>query len=97
MFYHFYAWFLSKLKLKNELYISEVFTEDGYLKTGDIGYVDKGNNFYIVDRLKEFIKVKGFQVGDIFSLKLGENKTWGSLAPLVRFNEILLSRWHPQS
>ena len=39
-----------------------MFTEDGFLKTGDIGYIDQEENFYIVDRLKEFIKVKGFQV-----------------------------------
>ena len=25
--------------------------------TGDIGYIDKEENFYIIDRLKEFIKV----------------------------------------
>merc|ERR1719397_798357 len=35
---------------------------DGWLHTGDIGYYDNTGNVYICDRLKELIKVKGFQV-----------------------------------
>ncbi|KAL5264986.1 hypothetical protein ACHWQZ_G005922 [Mnemiopsis leidyi] len=41
---------------------AETFSEDGFLKTGDIGYYDEDGDFFIIDRLKELIKVKGFQV-----------------------------------
>ncbi|KAH7386563.1 hypothetical protein BKA64DRAFT_146243 [Cadophora sp. MPI-SDFR-AT-0126] len=37
-------------------------TEDGFFKTGDIGYEDERRNMYITDRVKELIKYKGFQV-----------------------------------
>lgn len=35
---------------------------DGWIRTGDIAYYDEDGFFYIADRLKELIKVKGFQV-----------------------------------
>ncbi|XP_020279535.1 4-coumarate--CoA ligase 1-like [Pseudomyrmex gracilis] len=37
-------------------------TEDNWLKTGDLAYFDEDLDFYIADRMKELIKVKGFQV-----------------------------------
>lgn len=44
----------------------DVFDEEGYLKTGDVGYYDKDGCFFIVDRLKELIKYKGHQVSHHF-------------------------------
>ncbi len=35
---------------------------DGWLRTGDLGCADEDGYFYVLDRLKELIKVKGFQV-----------------------------------
>ncbi|KAI3916537.1 hypothetical protein MKW92_019358 [Papaver armeniacum] len=35
---------------------------EGWLHTGDIGYVDDDDEIFIVDRVKELIKFKGFQV-----------------------------------
>jgi 4-coumarate--CoA ligase len=38
------------------------FTADGWLKTGDICFINERGHFTVVDRLKELIKVKGYQV-----------------------------------
>src|SRR5450759_2094080 len=35
---------------------------DGFFHTGDIGHIDDHDRYFIVDRLKELIKYKGFQV-----------------------------------
>jgi acyl-CoA synthetase (AMP-forming)/AMP-acid ligase II len=36
--------------------------DDGWLHTGDLGYVDGNGYVYVVDRVKELIKYKGLQV-----------------------------------
>lgn len=48
--------------LNNEESTAETIDEDGWLHTGDVAYYDEDCYFYIVDRCKELIKVKGNQV-----------------------------------
>ena len=41
---------------------AETIRPDGFLRTGDVAYRDAQGSLFFVDRLKELIKVKGFQV-----------------------------------
>jgi 4-coumarate--CoA ligase len=47
---------------RNEAATKETFDPEGFLKTGDVAVRDSKGWFWIVDRKKELIKVKGFQV-----------------------------------
>ncbi|KAB1662234.1 4-coumarate--CoA ligase family protein [Pseudoclavibacter chungangensis] len=48
--------------LNNPEATAETLTDDGWLKTGDVATVDADGVVHIVDRLKELIKYKGYQV-----------------------------------
>jgi acyl-CoA synthetase (AMP-forming)/AMP-acid ligase II len=48
--------------LDNDQATAETIDADGYLHTGDLATVDSAGRVYIVDRLKELIKYKGYQV-----------------------------------
>jgi len=43
----------------------KVLEPDGFLHTGDLGYVDDDGELFIVDRIKELIKYKGQQVSPV--------------------------------
>lgn len=48
--------------LKNDEETKSIIDKDGWLHTGDTGYFDEDEDFYIVDRIKDLIKYRGFQV-----------------------------------
>jgi len=48
--------------LNNEDATASTIDADGWLHTGDIGHIDADGHMFVVDRLKELIKYKGFQV-----------------------------------
>ena len=47
---------------QNEEATKECFTEDSWFRTGDVVYFDESGDIFIVDRIKDMIKVKGYQV-----------------------------------
>lgn len=59
---HFKGKNVMKGYIGNAQATSATVDSEGFLHTGDIGYYDKNGEFYIVDRIKELIKYKAFQV-----------------------------------
>ncbi|KAK4872988.1 hypothetical protein RN001_015017 [Aquatica leii] len=59
-----------ELRIKTELQLSgyynmdssDIWDEDGWLKTGDYGYYDDDCCFYIIDRIKEMFKYQYFHI-----------------------------------
>lgn len=60
---------------KDEEATKEAFTEDGYLRTGDLGYVDKDNHIFITGRKKNLIILSN---GENVSPEELENKFSGA-------------------
>lgn len=54
--------FVMKGYFENAEATDETIDREGWLHTGDLGYVDAEGDFWIVDRVKELIKYKGLQV-----------------------------------
>lgn len=48
--------------LNNREATADCLDAEGWLRTGDVAYADEDGFFFIVDRLKEFIKYKAYQV-----------------------------------
>ena len=50
---------------KNTEATQSTLTPEGWLRTGDLCYIDEDGYLFVVDRLKELIKYKGYQVSII--------------------------------
>lgn len=61
---------------KNEELTREVFDDDGWFRTGDVGYMDEGRFLVITDRKKEIFKLSS---GKFIAPQLLENKLKESL------------------
>lgn len=48
--------------LYNKAATDELLTDDGWVGTGDVGYFDADNFLFLIDRKKEIIKYKGYQI-----------------------------------
>lgn len=61
--------------LNNDEATARTLDADGWLHTGDVAVVDEDGDFFIVDRVKELIKYKGYQVppAELEALLLGHD------------------------
>lgn len=59
---HFKGPCIMKGYIGNKQATNATIDADGWLHTGDIGYYDENGEWYVVDRIKELIKYKGYQV-----------------------------------
>lgn len=50
----------------NEEATAQIIDKAGWLHTGDVGHYNENGIFFIVDRIKELVKYKGFQVSEIY-------------------------------
>ena len=55
-----FSWFQGYYN--NPAATKDALDEDGFIKTGDIGYVDERGFVYVIDRKKEIFKYKGHQI-----------------------------------
>jgi 4-coumarate--CoA ligase len=51
--------------LRNEKATLEAFDRNGWLRTGDIGQLIENNKVFVVDRKKDLLKVRGWQVSPV--------------------------------
>ena len=56
------AWVQSVRRVDAIIQVAATFTEDGWLKTGDVGLLDEEGFLKLVDRKKDMIIVSGFNV-----------------------------------
>ena len=54
--------------LNDERETKRLFTDDGFLRSGDLGFFDDNHFFFVVARLKEIIKCDGFDLNLNFAL-----------------------------
>ncbi|XP_011432313.3 uncharacterized protein [Magallana gigas] len=45
---------------------ADVITKDGWFKTGDVGYYNTEGSYFVVDRIKDIIKYKGYQIAPAY-------------------------------
>lgn len=80
-----YRYFFTHFKgyLNNPEATSTLIDSESWLHTGDVGRYNEDGTFYIVDRIKELIKYKGFQVSthniQILSLNKWKDILWSNV------------------